>query len=163
MDATVPVPVLISFGAWITAILALVISFLNYWRSRINATNSLADADSARKANVSSEFLKEFEGSEFTIVRNKAWGVLKDCQATPETLLECATYFIDEDFEGKGLHAPQPDTSLNDQTPLQCLRRLVSYWHRLYTFSTMGLTNPEILEPLTIRVQGLAPEVQPFS
>jgi hypothetical protein len=145
-----PITELAALGGLLTGIIGMVLSLLNYIRSRTNTESFIIDAQAARQANASSDFLKEYYGPEFMIVRSEAWNVGFDfCRGNDHAYHQVALYLIgDPEFDPRSTNVPPANLAANNQTPLQNLSRLVNFWHRVGVYSQLGLVNRDILTPL---------------
>jgi hypothetical protein len=68
-----PITELTALGGLVTGCIGMVLGLLNYIRARESTEAFISDAREARKAAVSSDFLKEFYGPEFMVVRSQSW------------------------------------------------------------------------------------------
>jgi len=128
----------------------MVLGLLNYIRARESTEAFISDAREARKAAVSSDFLKEFYGPEFMVVRSQSWDEVHEfCRNDDMRYRQVALFLIDSpEFEALSPDAPVAKTASNHQTPLQNLSRLVNFWHRVSVYSKLDLVNLEMLRPL---------------
>jgi hypothetical protein len=102
---------LAALGGLLTGGIGMVLGLLNYIRSRTNTESFIIDAQAARRATASSEFLKEYYGPEFMIVRSEAWNVGFDfchgCHGNDDAYHQVAMYLIgDPAFDPRSTNVP---------------------------------------------------------
>ena len=139
-----------ALGGLLFGFAGLILSVMNYMRSRSNSEAMIADTQKARRANASSEFLKEYYGPEFMVVRSEAWNVgFEFCEKNKKASKQVALYLIgDKDFDPRSNNVPIAELGPNNQTPLQNLSRVVNFWHRIAVYTRLKLVDREILTPL---------------